>query len=67
MATYSITINERTTFGKQLLLFLKGLGLIKEKDETGVKATLKACDDADKGHLVHYKDMDDFKACMHAL
>lgn len=67
MATYSITINERTTFGKQLLLFLKGLGLIKEKNEKGIDATLKACDDADKGHLVHYKDMDDFKARMHAL
>lgn len=32
MATYTITINERTNSGKSLLIYLRSLGLIKEVD-----------------------------------
>ncbi len=31
MATYTVTINERTNAGRQLLNYLLGLGLIKDK------------------------------------
>ena len=31
MATYTVTINERTNVGRQLLNYLLGLGLIKER------------------------------------
>ena len=31
MATYTITINERTNAGRQLLSYLLGLGLVKDK------------------------------------
>lgn len=31
MATYTVTINERTNAGRQLLNYLLGLGLIKER------------------------------------
>ena len=40
---------------------------VDEKTRASIDATLKACDDADKGHLIHYKDMDDFKARLYAL
>jgi len=36
MGTYTININERTTFGKQLLLFLKSLGIIVESPKKGI-------------------------------
>ena len=32
MATYTITINERTNSGKSLLIYLRNLGLIKETE-----------------------------------
>lgn len=58
MATYTIKINERTTFGKQLLLFLTGLGLISEAP----KATPidEAIDDYKKGRSTKCKDFDDY-------
>lgn len=31
MATYTVTINERTNIGKQLVAFLKGIGAIKDE------------------------------------
>ena len=31
MATYTVTINERTNAGRQLLNYLLGLGLVKDK------------------------------------
>lgn len=37
MATYTVTINERTNAGRQLLNYLLGLGLIKDKVTTRKK------------------------------
>ena len=37
MATYTVTINERTNAGRQLLNYLLGLGLIKDRVATRKK------------------------------
>jgi hypothetical protein len=37
MATYTVTINERTNAGRQLLNYLVGLGLIKDRVATRKK------------------------------
>ncbi len=37
MATYTVTINERTNAGRQLLNYLLGLGLIKDRVATREK------------------------------
>ena len=38
MATYTISINERTTTGKAVVDFLRSLGFLKEKDVNVAKA-----------------------------
>lgn len=58
MATYTININERTTFGKQLLLFLKGLGIIVESPKKG--SLSEAIADYKTGNTTKCKDFDDY-------
>jgi hypothetical protein len=58
MATYTININERTTFGKQLLLFLKGLGIIVETPKKG--SLNEAIADFKTGNTTKCKDFDDY-------
>lgn len=52
MATYTVTINERTKAGRQLLNYLLGLGLIKDKvterKKTGIE---EAEDDINAGRV----------------
>ena len=58
MATYTINNNERTTFGKQLLLFLKGLGIIVESPKKG--SFSEAIADYKTGNTTKCKDFDDY-------
>ena len=45
MATYTITINERTNAGRQLLSYLLGLGLVKDKVTTRKKTGLEEAEE----------------------
>ena len=45
MATYTITINERTNAGKQLLNYLVGLGLIKDRVTTRKKTGIEQAEE----------------------
>lgn len=66
MATYTITINERTNSGKLLLAYLVELGLINEKKEPN-ETTKKAVKEAEEGKLIKCASIDNFKKQMHAL
>lgn len=58
MATYIININERTTFGKQLLLFLSGIGVIVEPKKKG--SLDEAIEDYKTGRTTKCKDFEDY-------
>ena len=58
MATYTININERTTFGKQLLLFLNGIGAIVDTPKKG--SIKEAIADYKAGRTTKCKDFDDY-------
>ena len=45
MATYTVTINERTNAGRQLLNYLLGLGLIKERVTSKKKTGLEEAEE----------------------
>lgn len=59
MATYSITINERTKKGKLLIDFLKTLDGVKIKKEKGNNALEEALEDIDAGRIYKAKDASD--------
>ena len=56
MATYTITVNERTKAGKSLVNYLKSLGVIEEPNEE----TLQAMEDVEKGDITVYKTFEDY-------
>ena len=66
MATYTITINEKTKSGKFLLAYLCELGLISEKKAPN-ETTKKAVKEAEEGKLTKCASFDDFKKQMYAL
>ena len=45
MATYTVTINERTNAGRQLLKYLLGLGLIKDRVSVRKKTGLEEAEE----------------------
>ena len=45
MATYTVTINERTNAGRQLLNYLLGLGLIKDRVSVRKKTGLEEAEE----------------------
>ena len=45
MATYTVTINERTNAGRQLLNYLLGLGLIKDRVPVRKKTGLEEAEE----------------------
>ena len=45
MATYTVTINERTNAGRQLLNYLLGLGLIKDRVATREKTGIEEAEE----------------------
>ncbi len=68
MATYTITINEKTSSGKLLLAYLVGLGLINEKKEPkGDELTMSAIDELKKGKGRRYTKFDDFEKRMNEI
>ncbi len=56
MATYTITVNERTKAGKSLVAYLKSLGVIDEPNEE----TLQAMKDIEDGNVTVYKTFEDY-------
>ena len=53
MATYTITINERTNAGRQLLSYLLGLGLIKDRVTTKKKTGFEEAEEDIKAGRVY--------------
>ena len=56
MATYTITINERTKEGKSLVNYLKSPVVIEEPNEE----TLQAIKDVENGDVTVYKTFEDY-------
>ncbi|MCM1502678.1 MAG: hypothetical protein NC115_08465 [Bacteroidales bacterium] len=56
MATYTITINERTKAGRGLVNYLRSLGVIEEPNAT----TLKAMEDVENGNVTVYKTFEEY-------
>ena len=68
MATYTITINEKTDSGKTLLAYLVSLGLIKEKKAAqGIDLTTAAIDEINNGGGNHYSNFEDFEQKMNEI
>jgi len=59
MATYKITINERTKKGKLLINFLKTLDGVEIKKEKGNYALEEALEDVKAGRIYKAKDATD--------
>lgn len=59
MATYTITVNERTKSGRGLVNYLKSLGMIKEEDEPN-DTTLKAMADIENGNVTVFDTFEDY-------
>lgn len=61
MATYTVTINERTNAGRQLLNYLVGLGLIKDRVATRKKTGFEeAEEDIREGRVYTASSASDF-------
>ena len=56
MATYTITVNERTREGKSLVNYLKSLGVIDVPNDE----TLQAMKDIEDGNVTVYKTFEDY-------
>lgn len=56
MATYTVTINERTNIGKQLVAFLKGIGAIKDEKKGTLDQALK---DVEEGRVYTAESVED--------
>ncbi|MBO8444235.1 MAG: hypothetical protein IAC23_00875 [Bacteroidetes bacterium] len=56
MATYTITVNERTKEGKSLVNYLKSPVVIEEPNEE----TLQAIKDVENGDVTVYKTFEDY-------
>ncbi len=76
MATYSITINERTQIGRGMLQTMQSLASIftvrkiktpVEKAEIPNADTLEAVRQAKAGEGVRYTSMEDFKRAMYEI
>lgn len=69
MATYTITVNERTDTGKALLALIKSLGVLitptRQKTTTSESLTLKAIKEAKEGKGVFCEDFDDYLKKVH--
>ena len=69
MATYTITVNERTDTGKALLALIKSLGVLitpsRKKETSGDSLTLEAIREAKEGKGVFCEDFDDYLKKVH--
>lgn len=57
MATYTITVNEKTREGKSRVKYLKSLGVI---DDVPNDETLQAMKDIEDGNVKVYKTFEDY-------
>ena len=58
MATYTITVNERTKAGRGLVEYLRSLGVINEANDT----TLNAIEELKTGKVTRCKSFEDYLA-----
>lgn len=58
MATYTITINERTNAGRSLVAYLRSLSLIK--DDKPNPTTIKAINELKTGKVTRCKSFDEY-------
>ena len=69
MATYTITVNERTSTGKALLALIKSLGVlvkpVRPTTDSGKSLTLNAIREAKEGKGVYCEDFDDYLKKVH--
>lgn len=63
MATYTITVNERTKAGKSLVNYLRNLGVIDEPDD----ATLAAVQEIRDGGGTRCETFEDYLKMVQAL
>ena len=60
MATYTITLNERTTSGKALMSYLQALGVLVKKVTPAKKSSYECSqDDIREGRVESFKSADD--------
>ena len=60
MATYTITLNERTTSGKALMSYLQALGVLVKKVTPDKKSSYeRSQDDIREGRVEKFKSADD--------
>ena len=60
MATYTITLNERTTSGRALMSYLKDLGVIIKKVTPAKKSSYeRSQDDIREGRVEKFESADD--------
>lgn len=67
MATYTISINERTNAGKSLLAYLRSLSVIVNdvpEEQKFNKTTLKALEEVKKGKVTRCSTFEDY---LHAV
>jgi hypothetical protein len=69
METITLQYDSSNMIIKKLIEVIISLGgkVNAEKEVSGIADTMKASEEADKGDLIYYKDMDDFKKRMYAL
>ena len=63
MATYTITIDERTKAGKRLVSYFRGLGAIKEPNAT----TLSAAEEIRNGGGTRCDSFEDYRKAVEEL
>lgn len=63
MATYTITVNERTKAGKSLVAYLRSLGVIEEPNDT----TMAAISEIRSGGGTRCDTFDDYLKVVSAL
>ena len=60
MATYTITVNERTNGGKALMAYLRELGVLVDKRTTTKKSSYaRSQEDIRKGRVESFESADD--------
>ena len=60
MATYTITVNERTNGGKALMAYLRELGVLVDKRTTTKKSSYaRSQEDIQKGRVESFESADD--------
>jgi hypothetical protein len=69
MATYTITVNERTDTGKALLALIKSMGVLitptRQNSAKGDSLTLEAIREAKEGKGVLCEDFEDYLKKVH--